>query len=106
MQDFDDNDDLRLPGAGQGGSSEHPDRSEIGQRPLRVRRVRQQRAGHTFDRFSGSSARSEISPLARQRHDARSACPFGGRALLVEAPSRLSRRLWAMCHGQPPGSRS
>ena len=113
MQDFDANDDIRLPGAGQGGAPEPADRQELGGtaadrggRPPIVRRARQPRAGHGADRLTGGARRSGVPLLARRRRAVRSACPRGGRPFLVEAPSRRIRRLWAMCHGQPPGSRS
>jgi hypothetical protein len=114
MPDFDANEDLpRLPGAGQGGAPEPAERSDVGgaaaERPAQppiVRRARQQRYGHAPYRLGDGATRSGIPPLCHRRRMTRVACPRGGRAPLVEAPSRRSRRLWALCDGQPPGSRS
>jgi len=113
MQAFDANDDSRLPGAGQGGSpepaedsAEHGPDGWLGEPAPIVRRLRQRRAGHGLGRPGASTSGPGFSPLARRRRAARAGCPLLGRALTVEAPSRRSRRLWAMCHGQPPGSRS
>ena len=102
MPDFDANEDLaRLPGSGQGGQ---PDPSEL--RPPIIRRVRQPREGHGFGRPGWSAMEPASALLARRRRIARSACPSGRRASLAEAPSRRRLRLWATCHGRPPGSQS
>jgi hypothetical protein len=107
MPDFDANEDLtRVPGSGQGGQPDPAERSEISQRPPIIPRVRQPRDGHGFGRLGWSNMQPGSARMARRRRVARSACPTARRASLAEAPSRRRLRLWAMCHGRPPGFQS
>jgi len=97
MPDFDANEDFtRLPGTGQDEPAEPAEPS-----PPVIRRALPGR-----DRPEISVRRRRALKFAQRRRSARAACSLRPALRLPKSPSRRSRRLWALCRGPAPGSRS
>jgi len=102
MPDFDANDDsTRLPGTGQGKSS---DRAAF--QPPPSRRGRDLARRHPAASRRVPAGRSGAFSLVSRRRANRVACRPAALAAGVLTPSRRQLRLWNLCRGTLPGSLS
>jgi hypothetical protein len=97
MPDFDANEDVILPGAGQG---ETPAPSEQG--PPAVPRNRELPDGHLGAAERMSLVRLRPSLFSRRRRADRRACNRDRHLSTLRSLPRR-RRLWTLCHGRRPG---